>query len=120
MGGHYQSKWDWGRVGLSTLAGGAVAELTGGDFGEGALFAPGTASIDYLAELPAELRDETFAKTGQSGYSCIEMHVLTLSARGWSSQLIARVRRTRGTGCPAAGRPWSGSNRGLWGLKAVS
>ena len=45
--GYYGNTWTPARVGIQALAGGGLAELSGGDFKNAALFAFGTASAAY-------------------------------------------------------------------------
>ncbi len=47
IGGHFGDTWDLWRVGAHTIAGGGMAELTGNNFGDGAIFAGGAAFARY-------------------------------------------------------------------------
>ena len=47
IGGYYGDEWSLERVGVSTLAGGGIAEMSGGNFGDGALYTFGASSAAY-------------------------------------------------------------------------
>ncbi|WP_425248196.1 FG-GAP-like repeat-containing protein [Desulfospira joergensenii] len=49
IGGYYGNSWGWGRVGITTFAGGVVSEVNGGDFMTGAALSGGISLLAYSA-----------------------------------------------------------------------
>ncbi len=57
-------QWDLGRMGLSGVAGGAISEIAGGSFGEGAAFAGAFAGADFLYRGVMNTNPKTKGKRG--------------------------------------------------------